>query len=221
MKVDVDFKERIKIIAMFLLQSYKVLMGSLLLLFVPQKCGDELCTMGQSLSNDNMLYRISLIINFITVGFFALTYFIELRRENYCVNKFDIDHNVADNNLSLVLKEKPFLLSKVQKHNKRYYYVTISTFIIYFMNFILSTIILVQDNIFLSTGLTPYLSYIILILMKLYNCYCISSTSIKKDKALSSYMVEFTSFNVIDPDKKNKIELLELKHKDEKNNIEV
>jgi hypothetical protein len=221
MKVDVDFKERIRIIAMFLLQSYKVLMGSLLLLFVPQECGDELCTMSQSLSNDNILYRISLIINFITVGFFALTYFIELRRENYCVNKFDIDHNVADNNLSLVLKEKPFLLSKVQKHNKRYYYVTISTFIIYFINFILSTIILVQDNIFLSTGLTPYLSYIILILMKLYDCYCISSTSIKEDKALSSYMVEFTSFNVIDPDKKDKIELLELKHKDEKNNIEV
>ena len=221
MKVDVDFKERIRIIAMFLLQRYKVLMGSLLLLFVPQECGDELCTMSQSLSNDNILYRISLIINFITVGFFALTYFIELRRENYCINKFDIDHNVADNNLSLVLKEKPFLLSKVQKHNKRYYYVTISTFIIYFINFILSTIILVQDNIFLSTGLTPYLSYIILILMKLYDCYCISSTSIKEDKAFSSYMVEFTSFNVIDPDKKNKIELLELKYKDEKNNIEV
>lgn len=211
MKVDVDFKERLRIISMFLLQSYKVLMGSLLLLFVPQECGDELCTMNQSLSNDNILYRIALIINFITVGFFALTYTVELRRENYCVNKFDIDHDVADNNLTLILKEKPFLLSKVQRHNKRYYYVTISTFIIYFINFILSTIILVQDNIFLSTGLTPYLSYIILILMKLYDCYCISSTSIEEDKALSAYMVEFTSFNVIDPDKKEKIELLESK----------
>ena len=72
-------------------------------------------------------------------------------------------------------------------------------------------LILVQDNIFLSTGLTPYLSYIILILMKLYDCYCISSTSIEEDKALSAYMVEFTSFNVIDPDKKEKIELLESK----------
>ena len=47
---------------MFLLQSYKVLMGSLLLLFVPQECGDELCTMSQSLSNDNILYRISLLL---------------------------------------------------------------------------------------------------------------------------------------------------------------
>ena len=36
--------------------------------------------------------------------------------------------------------------------------------------------------------------------MKLYNCYFISSTSIKDDKALSAYMTEFSSFNVIDID---------------------
>ena len=36
--------------------------------------------------------------------------------------------------------------------------------------------------------------------MKLYNCYFISSSSIKDDKALSAYMTEFSSFNVIDVD---------------------
>jgi hypothetical protein len=36
--------------------------------------------------------------------------------------------------------------------------------------------------------------------MKLYNCYFISSSSIKEDKALSAYMTEFSSFNVIDVD---------------------
>jgi ActR/RegA family two-component response regulator len=36
--------------------------------------------------------------------------------------------------------------------------------------------------------------------MKLYNCYYISSSSIKEDKALSAYMTEFSSFNVIDVD---------------------
>ena len=35
MKVDVDCKERVKIILSFLLQSYKVVMGSMLLLFIP------------------------------------------------------------------------------------------------------------------------------------------------------------------------------------------
>ena len=36
--------------------------------------------------------------------------------------------------------------------------------------------------------------------MKLYNCYYISSHSIQNDKALSAYMTEFSSFNVIDYD---------------------
>ena len=36
--------------------------------------------------------------------------------------------------------------------------------------------------------------------MKLYNCYYISSHSIENDKALSAYMTEFSSFNVIDYD---------------------
>ena len=36
--------------------------------------------------------------------------------------------------------------------------------------------------------------------MKLYNCYYISAHSIENDKALSAYMTEFSSFNVIDYD---------------------
>ena len=36
--------------------------------------------------------------------------------------------------------------------------------------------------------------------MKIYNCYYIATHSIANDKALSAYMTEFSSFNVIDPD---------------------
>ena len=38
MKLDVDTKERMKVLFIFLLQSYKVAMGSMLTLFVPQLC---------------------------------------------------------------------------------------------------------------------------------------------------------------------------------------
>ena len=49
MKVDVDTKERMKTIFIFLLQSYKVLMGSMLVLFVPQSCGDSVCSITDNL----------------------------------------------------------------------------------------------------------------------------------------------------------------------------
>ena len=38
MKVDMDTKERVKIMLLFLLQSYKVVMGSMLVVFVPREC---------------------------------------------------------------------------------------------------------------------------------------------------------------------------------------
>ena len=38
MKVDNDSIEKIKIIFLFILQSYKIIMGTLITLFIPQKC---------------------------------------------------------------------------------------------------------------------------------------------------------------------------------------
>ena len=200
MKVDVDNKERIKVCILFLLQSYKVIMGSMLLLFVPRKCSDDVCTVQQNLVTDDMFNRAALGFNYASIAFFLLTYIVELRRENFCVHNFDIDHDVGDNNLAIILKDKPKLLDSLHYHNKLYSNITKATMIVYLINFIMSNIVLYNDETFWKIGLAPYSSYIILILMKLYNCYYISSHSIENDKALSAYMTEFSSFNVIDYD---------------------
>ena len=50
----------------------------------------------------------------------------------------------------------------------------------------------------------------VLVLMKIYNCYYVASHSIENNKALSAYMTEFSSFNIIDPD------ILVLEDKEEK-----
>lgn len=200
MKVDVDNKERIKVCILFLLQSYKVIMGSMLLIFVPRKCDEGVCTVQQNLVTDDMFNRAALGFNYASIAFFLLTYIVELRRENFCVHNFDIDHDVGDNNLAIILKDKPKLLDSLHYHNKLYSNITKATFIVYLINFIMSNIVLYNDETFWKIGLAPYSSYIILILMKLYNCYYISSHSIENDKALSAYMTEFSSFNVIDYD---------------------
>ena len=92
MKVDVDCKERIKIALTFLLQSYKVLMGSMVLLFVPRGCDDHVCSVTDNLYNRDDLNVSGLVFNFITVCSFVAVYAAELRRENWCVHNFDIDH---------------------------------------------------------------------------------------------------------------------------------
>ena len=57
MKIDVDMKERISIMMLFFLQSYKILMGSMLLFFVPQSCGEDnhVCTMTEVLNRNTII----------------------------------------------------------------------------------------------------------------------------------------------------------------------
>ena len=104
MKVSNDMKERLKIGALWLFQSYKVIMGSMLILFVPQKCEelveysgsadgeyqDVICSVSDNLNKkDDLFHDITLSFNFLCVGLFLITYIVELRRENWCVKKND------------------------------------------------------------------------------------------------------------------------------------
>lgn len=206
MKIDIDTKERMKIALVFLLQSYKVLMGSMLVLFVPQMCNDNVCSIVDNLYKEEALHRTSLVLNFISTLSFAICYTIELKRENWCVENLDIDDNFGDNNLPIVLKNRPELEESLHKINNRYYYSSHITTVLYAINLIVSTISIALNNAGNAT-VTAYLSFVILILLKLNNAVYISKDSKKNNMALSSYMTELQSFNVIDKDKRNKTDI--------------
>jgi len=215
MKVDQDLKERLKIGALWVFQSYKVIMGSLLILFVPQKCeelveysgssdGDEyesaICSVSDNLhKTDDMFHNITLGFNFLCVGLFLVTYVVELRREHWCVKNFDINHDFPDNHLDDIIDQKPELKAELYKRNNRYFKITSLTSSVYMINLILSSII-IYDNYVGIQAVTSYTSYVALILLKIYNSLFISYTSLKGEKALSGYITEFSSFNVFDED---------------------
>ena len=67
MKFDVDTKERIKVIFLFIFQSYKILMGCMLVLFVPQVCDEEVCTLSEKLENRDDKHMITLFFNGLSV----------------------------------------------------------------------------------------------------------------------------------------------------------
>ena len=124
MQVDQDLKERLKIGALWLFQSYKIIMGSLLLLFVPQKCEElvlsdkssssnlneyeyKICSVSDNLNKkDDLFHDITLGFNFLCVGLFFITYIVELRRENWCVKNLDINHDFPDNHLESIISSK-------------------------------------------------------------------------------------------------------------------
>ena len=126
-------------------------------------------------------------------------YAIELYRENWAIKYLDIDNNKPDNSLKEIIKQYKHLDVKMDRINLYYYYTLNATIFSYFMNLLLMIKILKEDY-HSSTTISCFMSFSLLVLMKLYNSHTVATQSVQNDKMMSAYMSEFVSFNVIDSD---------------------
>ena len=211
--IDVDLIQRVKVIGLFFLQFYKILTGTMLTLFIPQNCNGQICTLTENYENPDVYHKTALYWNGFTMLFFLLTYFYELKRENWSIKYLDIDNNFSDNNLkSIIVKEKK-LDKQMDRLNLRYRNIVCITIFLYFVNLCL-TIRLLNKNYHSSSTLSCFASFSLLVMMKLYNSFTVSYYSVKSDKMMSAYMSEFVSFNVLDSDYIKEKENKEIKNKD-------
>ena len=80
MKVDGDIIQRVKVAGIFLLQSYKILTGSLLTIFIPQKCENylittnsteiKICSLEENFNNNDLYHKKTLYWNILTMILF-------------------------------------------------------------------------------------------------------------------------------------------------------
>ena len=199
-----DFKQRIKVGGLFLLQIYKVTTGTLLALFVPQACTDEegsskICTLQENFDNADGYHKTVLYFNMFSIFTFFTYYLIELRREEWAIKYLDIDNNKPDNALKEIIRADPPLDKRMDKLNLLYYRTLLFNCGTYGINLGLSAK-LVKDGYHGSSTLSCFVSFSLLVLMKLYNSLEVARQSVKNDKMTSAYMSEFVSFNVLDKD---------------------
>ena len=211
MIIDQDFGQRIKVMGIFALQFYKVLTGTMLSLFVPQACYEEIgdgseernnlqiCTLTQNYENTDIYHQFSLSWNTLSFVCFIFCYVLELRRENWAIKYLDIDNDKPDNSLKQIIVLEPKLDKQMDKLNKVYFYGLTITAIIYFINICLMINILLQDYHSMAT-ISCFISFVLLVQMKLYNSLSIAYQSVKSDKMMSAFMSEFVSYNVLDSD---------------------
>ena len=207
MKVDQDIIQRIKVSGIFMLQFYKVLTGTMLTLFVPQGCWiteDEsvslqICTLTQNYENKDIYHMITMYWNFLSFLLFVGCYSLELRRENWAIRFLDIDNDLPDNSLKQIIIHEPELNLKMDKLNKMYFYGLLITSFVYFVNISLMIKILINDYHSMAT-VSCFVSFVLLVNMKLYNSLSIAYHSLKSDKMMSAFMSEFVSYNVLDSD---------------------
>ena len=199
MKVDGDLIQRIKVCGIFFLQSYKILTGTMLAVFVPQSCGDHVCTLTENINNEDLYHRSALGMNSLTMLLFFGYYLIELRREEWSIKYLDIDNNKPDNSLKAIIITEPKLDKQMDRLNKYYYNALLITGFSYFVN-VLMTIKLLKDKYHSSSTISCFMSFSLLVMMKLYNSFSTARQSVKNDKMMSAYMSEFVSYNVLDAD---------------------
>ena len=124
---------------------------------------------------------------------------MELKRENWSIKYLDVDKDVSDNALKNIIVNEPKLDKKMDRLNRLYFYGLSVTAFVYMINMILMINILYQDYHSAST-LSCFVSFTLLVQMKLYNSLSIAYYSVKDDRMLSAFLTEFVSYNVLDKD---------------------
>ena len=199
MKLDNDFKERLRVAASFLLESYKICMGCFLSVFVSHNCEDSEneCSIAESFAPTSMMNTVTFSVNAITFAAIVSLYTVELMRENYCIEKLDIDPNFPDTNLKRVAPVE--IQQQLLVWNNRYWKTALASVILVVSNIALSSVYLARHARGAGT-VTTTLSFSLLVLMKLYRSFSMAREDRVNVRARSAYMTEYTSFNILDKD---------------------
>ncbi len=199
MKLSIDNKQRLMTSLLMCLEFYKILMATFLVLFVPQKCNDEVCTVTENFLKRDTVHFAALISNFITFGSVLYFYVIETKRENWCIQYLDIDLSKPNDYLDGEIEAYPKYKKQMNQLNKKYLKSMYASSSLLIINFGLSGTAIGFDYVGTNT-VTTMLSFFLLLSSKLYSAYVTGTESVKKERALSAYMKMPKTYNTIDED---------------------
>ena len=199
MKLSVDSKQRVTTTCLMFLEFYKILMATFLVLFVPQKCEDEVCTITENFFKRDPAHLAALISNFTTFVSVLYFYHIEMKRENWCIKYLDIDLTKPNNYLDDEIEAYPKYKKQMNQLNKSYLKSMYASSTLLVINFGISGTAIGFDYVGTNT-ITTMVSFFLLISSKLYSAYVTGTDSVKKERALSAYMKTAKTYNTVDED---------------------
>ena len=197
---DQDTMQRINVGIQVLLEMYRVITSSLLILFVPQICDDHICTTTENLVWETSTYNTALCFNFISMAFLVNMYYLELVRENRLIKYLSINSNVANDNEEVGKRLETLSNTKQNKIfniNKNYKISAYVALFIYVLNLMLSAAA-VNKYYAGSQTTSTFVTYVLFIATKFASVKTIISTD--KNIFYSAYILSKVQFNDVDPD---------------------
>jgi hypothetical protein len=195
-----DTNQKISVVATICMELYRILMGSLLLSFVPQKCGDHICGITENFYVDGAYYVVY-IINILTFISFIFLYIVEIKRENRLITYLDVSNtkptdaiSVAEN-LRKLPDDKRCNILYIDKIYQQFGCFVIA---VYVFNTIASGIV-IYDSYLDNKTTTSFLTNILFIGTKVSEVYSIANT--ENNIFFSAYLKHKVQYNDVDPDK--------------------
>ena len=199
MRVDQDDKQRMKAAFSFVLEFYKILMGTFLTAFIPRECSDGVCSISDNINDDELFHRVAISLNAFSFLVFLAFYYSEITRENWAIEYLDIDPDKPNNNLDDEIEDYPLIKKRMHELNKKYLITTQFCGGLQVVNIAVSVGDIASHWAGAAT-VTPLLSSILLIFMKLFASYTVAKASIKDERVFSAYLSIPKTFNTIDAD---------------------
>ena len=198
--IDQDTLQRINVGIQFILEMYRVIASSLLILFVPQICDDHICSTTENLVWEGSAYNTALCFNFISMTSLVMMYYLELVRENRLIKYMSVNTNFANDDddvakrLELLPNDKK---NKIFAINKYYKLSSYGALTIYSLNVMLSAAA-VNEYYAGSQTTSTFITYVLFIATKFTSVYSLVSTT--KNIFYSAYMKSNVQFNDVDDD---------------------
>jgi hypothetical protein len=180
------------------LEFMRVITCSLLILFIPEQCGNNRCAIYEKIYFNSIFYSFVLICNFLTLLYFCFFYFLEIKRENILIKYLDVnpslpyDKTDVKSTLDILPIENKNKIIHIHKIYKKYANFLI---LICVINTILSGFIVSNSNI-PNQSLSSFITYVLFLFIKLNNVYSTANT--RKYIFYSAYLSSNVQFNDID-----------------------
>lgn len=199
-----DNQQKILMSITFLFEMYRVIMSTLLVLFVPQQCDVGPCSVADKTKPQDQFELFTLVFNFITFASFLAMYILESKRELHLINYLDInrfkprDNESVGNELDyLSLKRR----NRIEVSELNYQYSSYLNMVLFMLNSLFSGVV-VFNSFLDSKTITVFLTNILFMTSKLYDVY--NTVNTKPYVFLSAYLTRKIQYNDIDPDKREK-----------------
>lgn len=200
---DEDQWQKIKSTLSYVTELFKLIMGCMLSVFVPQRCvqrPDQICTLEDNVT-DLIPYNVfSLSYNGISLIFFILFYTIEFMREKWCITYLDQDSSQSNQQLKNEIVNYPDYFESLLWYNRIYYRMACITLLFAFTNIAFSSYLILYYYYLDYRSITNIITNSLLLIEKLYASYHISKSSKEDLCAISAYLVLPVVYNTIDED---------------------